>query len=74
MLKFVKINEFYRSDFILETFAKSADGGFIAACPCYSKARSHHTRNLSVSYDVARRKIMFSCLGGPSAKVCSGSC
>ena len=27
MLKSVKINEFYRSDFILGTFAKSADGG-----------------------------------------------
>ncbi len=29
MLKFVKINEFYRSDFILEAFAKSADGGLL---------------------------------------------
>ena len=73
MLEFVKINEFYRSGFILEAFTKSVEGDIIA-CPSYPEACSHHIRNLSASYNVARRKIMFSCLGDPSAKVCSGNC
>ena len=62
MLKFVKINEFYRLDFILEAFAKSADGELIVACPCYSEACSHRTGNLSASHNVARLKAILSCV------------
>ena len=37
MLKFVRINECYRSDFILEAFAKSADGGSLLLAPVTPK-------------------------------------
>ena len=69
MLRFVKINEFYRSDFILEAFAKSADRGFVVACPYYSKACSHHTGNLGASYHVACPKAILSWVGIESERI-----
>ena len=69
MLRFVKINEFYRSDFILEAFAKSADGGLVVACPYYSKACSHHIGNLSASYHVACLKAILSWVGIESERI-----
>jgi len=63
MLKFVRINECYRLDFILEAFIKRADEGLIVACPYYSEACSHHTGNLSASYNVACLKAILSCVG-----------
>jgi len=68
MLEFVKINEFYRSGFILEAFTKSAEGDIIA-CPYYSEACPHHTGNLSVSYSVARLKAILSCVGIESERI-----
>ena len=69
MLKFVRISEFYRSDFILEAFIKRADEGLIVACPYYSEACSHHTGNLNASYSVARLKAILSCVGIESERI-----
>ena len=69
MLKFARINECYRLDFILEALAKSADGGFIVACPYYSEACSYHTGNLSASCNVARLKAILVCVGIASERI-----
>ena len=68
MLKFVKINGFYRSDFILEAFAKSA-GGLIVACPYYREVCSRHTGNLSALCNVAYLEAILSCVGIESERI-----